>query len=63
LYGSADWSNVFTKASGDDRALTGSCPSPSGFWCAFPSDGSLLEDAVEDLRFAFWRQVSEVEDF
>lgn len=63
LYGSADWSNVYTKTFGDDRALSSSCPGVSGFWCPFPSDGSLLEDAVEDLNFSFWQRVSEVEDF
>lgn len=62
LYGSEDWSNTFVKISGDDRALGSSCPSPGGFWCSFPSDGSLMEEAVDDMRMGFWRYIRNVED-
>ncbi|PHN00622.1 hypothetical protein [Flavilitoribacter nigricans] len=61
LSGAADWYNVYSRTSGDDRAMTGSCTSAGGMWCSFPFDSSMLEDAVDELRWPFWRRVAEVQ--
>lgn len=63
VYGSEDWSNLFSRTSGDDRAIGGSCSGPAGMWCSFPSDASLLDDAVDDMRMSFWRRVSAAVEF
>lgn len=63
VWGSADWSNEYSKSSGDSRALPGGCSSVIGMCAMFPSDGSMLAEAVADLKGGFWRSLEEVENY
>ena len=63
LIGSEDWSNEYSSYTGDSRALTISCSGASGICSMFPADSSLLDDAIEDLRYEFWQYIRQVENY
>lgn len=63
FWGAADWSNEYSKTSGDSRALPGGCSAVSGICAMFPSDGSMMAEAVVDLKGGFWRSLEEVEEY
>ena len=48
LYGSENWSNEFEICEGDARALPNSC---SGSCSIYPSDGAMLCDVADELRW------------
>ncbi|MCB0628823.1 MAG: hypothetical protein KDD15_03805 [Lewinella sp.] len=63
LWGNADWSNEYSEQSGDSRALPGSCSTVAGTCSMYPFDGSLLSEAVSNLRWSFWRKLQEAEHY
>lgn len=62
FFGSSSWSNTHITYSGDERALSSSCPVPGGIWMSFPDDSRLLEEAIDDLKWTFWAKVIAVQD-
>ncbi len=53
ICGRENWSNRFDKVSGDSRALaTCACSRTIGICSSFPSDYSMIDDAVDDLRWS-----------
>ncbi|MGK0365470.1 MAG: hypothetical protein ACI85O_002536 [Saprospiraceae bacterium] len=53
ICGRESWTNRFDKVRGDRRALTScQCRRSIGFCSTFPSDYSIIEDAVDDLRWS-----------
>jgi hypothetical protein len=48
LYGNDNWANEFEICEGDSRALPSSC---FGMCFSFPSDGSMLCDVADELRW------------
>jgi len=53
MCGRDSWTNTFDKVSGDRRALSScECRRSIGICSSFPSDYSMIDDAVDDLRWS-----------
>ncbi|NBC09228.1 MAG: hypothetical protein GVY26_18715 [Bacteroidetes bacterium] len=51
------WSNEYTRVSGDERALGGSCRDSGGSSSSHPSDWDMLSGAAHSLKRKFWKSV------
>ncbi len=58
LTGHDSWSNEYTTVTGDERALDGQCASAVGTCWMFPSDWTMLDNAVDNLRWQLRRRLS-----
>ena len=58
ICGRESWSNTFDKVRGDRRALSGcQCRRTIGICSIFPSDDSMIEDAIDDMQWSTMRML------
>ena len=58
ICGRESWNNRFDRVSGDRRALSGcACRRSIGICASFPSDDSMIEDAIDDLEWSARRML------
>ncbi len=60
--GQSEWENLYSVASGDNRAVRdGNCEDYGGSYAVFPSDDEMVEESIDDSKYSFYNWLEKLD--